>query len=157
MREAKDDLVGIAIYDRLDKSLPHEPNLVQMMWRRRELENYLCQKETLLAYAEAQGRKQLELYGPVWRKAMGTAISEIEQALLTLGKPSPWGEDIKANDDFLDGLFRLFFDKVGLPNLMRKSDYHTLAPFVPENLLDNEIREKLDAIEQIAARAKPRT
>ena len=41
LREAKPDLVGIAIYDRLDRELPPDPYLKQLMWSQRELENYL--------------------------------------------------------------------------------------------------------------------
>jgi hypothetical protein len=33
------------------------------------------------------------------------------------------GPDIKASDDFLDPLFRKFYEKLGLLNLMRKTDY----------------------------------
>jgi ABC-type arginine transport system ATPase subunit len=158
LREAKNDLVGIAIYDRLDQAPPADPNLAQVMWQRRELENYLCQKETLLAYAEEQGRNQQgALFAPAWRETMGETIQDIEQALQTLGSPSPWGPDIKASDEFLDRVFRRFFEKLDLPNLMRKTDYHTLAPFVSPPSLDDEIREKLDEIARIAALAKPRS
>ncbi len=87
---------------------------------------------------------------------MVEAIQEIESALAALGKLSPWGPDIKASDDFLDPLFRKFYEKLGLPNLMRKTDYHALAPFVPAAALDNEIRETLDLIAQTADQAKPR-
>lgn len=157
LREAKSDLVGLAIYDRLHQPPPNDPNLVQAMWRRRELGNYLCQQQTLLAYAEAQGRiQQGELFGAAWRDAMEAAVSDIEQALRTLGSPSPWSANIKASDEFLDRLFQLFFQKLKLPNLMRKTDYHTLAPFVAESLLDVEIGEKLDSIQQIAGQARPR-
>ncbi len=37
LREAKADLAGIPIYDRLDANLPDDPTLVQWMWQRREL------------------------------------------------------------------------------------------------------------------------
>jgi hypothetical protein len=87
---------------------------------------------------------------------MEETIQEIESALAALGKPSPWGSDLKASDDFLDPLFRKFYQKLGLPNLMRKTDYHTLAPFVPAAAIDNEIREVLDAIVQTANQARPR-
>lgn len=153
LREAKGDLVGIAIYDRLEQTLPPDPNLQQSVWRRRELENYLCHRETLLAFADAKGREQQgELFGPSWRTAMDEAIAEIEDALSKLGRPSPWGPDIKASDDFLDPVFRKFYEKLGLPNLIRKTDFHTLAPYVPERLLDAEIRQKLDLIDAVAAR-----
>ena len=67
----------------------------------------------------------------------------------------PWGPDLKATDEFLEPLFRRFYERLELPNLMRKTDYHTLAPFVPEGALDEEIREKLDLIAQAAALGRP--
>jgi hypothetical protein len=157
VREAKADLMGIAIYDRLEQQPPADPQLRQLMWRQRELENYLCYRETLLAFAEAKGQPQGGArFGQTWRGAMETTIQELEAALTVFGKPSPWGPDIKASDDFLDPLFRNFYKNLGLPNLMRKTDYHTLAPFVPVSLLDAEIAEKLDSIAEMAEQAKPR-
>jgi hypothetical protein len=87
---------------------------------------------------------------------MDECIAEIEAALAALNKPSPWGPDIKASDEFLDPLFKRFYERLGLPNLMRKTDYHALAPFVPADALDREIREKLDLIAETAAQARPR-
>lgn len=157
IREAKPDLIGIAVYDRLERQPPAEPQFRQLMWRRRELENYLCTRETLLAFATAKGQEQQgEMFGGSWSAVMEETIQEIESALAALGKPSPWGSDLKASDDFLDPLFRKFYQKLGLPNLMRKTDYHTLAPFVPAAAIDNEIREVLDAIVQTVNQARPR-
>jgi energy-coupling factor transporter ATP-binding protein EcfA2 len=154
LREAKPDLAGAAIYDRLD-SLPPDSNLAQHMWRRREIENYLCQKTTLLAWADAQGRAQAgDLFAASWRDAMRTAIQEIRSALAALGKPEPGSPDLKASDDFLDPLFRKFYESLELPDLMRKTDYHTLASYVPAEELDGEVREKLDAIVAVAERAQ---
>jgi predicted ATPase len=157
LREAKPDLVGIAIYDRLDRELPADPNLKQMMWSRRELENYLCQRETLLAYAEAEGRKQegAPLFAQRWRQFMEEAIQEVEQALKTLGR-DPWEAGIKASEEFLDPLFKRFYEKLGLPNKMSKTNYHILAEFVPAEAIDPEIRQALDAIWGTAQRANPR-
>lgn len=158
LREAKADFIGIAIYDRLELPLETDPNLAQHMWRRRELENYLCQRETILAFVQERGRAQAgDLFGMSWRKTMEEAIDEIEAALKALSRPSPWGPDIKASDEFFEPLFQKFYEKLKLPNLMRKTDYHTLAPFVPQDAIDAEIREKLDLIAQTAANATPRT
>jgi ABC-type taurine transport system ATPase subunit len=157
LREAKPDLVGMAIYDRLDSAPPADPNLVQHIWRRREIENYLCQDATLLAWAEAQGRAQAgDLFAASWRGAMLSAIQEIRSALAALGKPEPGSLDLKASDDFLDPLFRKFYESLKLPDLMCKSDYHTLASHVPVDALDAEVRETLDAIVAVASRARPR-
>jgi ABC-type molybdenum transport system ATPase subunit/photorepair protein PhrA len=156
LREAKLDLVGLAIYDRLATPPPADPRLIQHTWRRREVESYLCQEATLLAWAEAQGRAQVgDLFAAAWRDAMQTAICEIRSALAALGKPAPDSPDLKASDDFLDPLFRKFYEALKLPDLMRKTDYHTLAPYVPTDALDSEVCEKLDAIVEVASRAQP--
>jgi len=155
LREAKPDLAGIAIYDRLDANLPDDPTLVQRMWQRRELESYLCQRETLLAYAEEQGRRQQgELFGATWRTAMENAIRQVEGALRILSK-DPWSADIKASDEFLDPLFGRFYKNLKLPNLMSKTDFHALAAFVPANAIDPEIGQALEAIVAVASRARP--
>lgn len=156
LREAKPDLVGIAIYDRLDREPPGDSHLTQQMWKRRELENYLCQRETLLRFAENEGRKQGgDLFAEAWRKDMKDAIQQVENALRTLGK-DPWGPDIKASEEFLEPLFKKFFESLNLPNLMNKTDYHVLAAFVPEQMIDPEVVQVLDAIVATANAAKPR-
>jgi Fe-S cluster assembly ATPase SufC len=155
LREARRDLVGIAIYDRLEAELPNDPHLRQIMWSRRELENYLCQKETLLAYAEEKGRRQMgELFTLIWRDAMEKAIREVEQALQILGKDA-WGADTKASDEFLTPLFKKFYHELGLPNEMSKTNFHLLADFVPLEAIDEEIRQALDAILEVARQARP--
>ncbi len=157
--EAKPDLVGIAVFDRIDKTLQTGQALVELAWQRREIENYLCQPEILLAYARHDlpdnlfGLAEQERRG----QAMTEAINEVTQALETLNKPGPWSPDIKASDDVLDSVFKLYFRKLGLPNLMHKTDYYVLARLVPRELIDDEVVEKLNAIVAVAAQAKPRT
>jgi len=158
LREAKGDLAGLALYDRLSSEPASDPELRHLVWRRNEIENYLSQKETLLAFAGDQARVQgVEVLADAWRSTMEDAIAEIETALGSLGRPSPWSADIKATDDFLDPVFKKFYEKLGLPNLMRKTDYHVLARHVPIASLDVEITEKLDAILEASRRAQPRT
>lgn len=53
---------------------------------------------------------------------MRKSIDEIESALKTLGKGSPWSADIKASDDFLTPLFETYFSTLDLPNLMAKKN-----------------------------------
>ncbi len=156
LREAKPDLRGVALYDRLGQPLTDDPNLVQLSWSRREIENYLCHRETLLAWAQAMGSRQHgELFAQTWRQTMDDAIGEIAQALAALGKPDPWSADLKVSDEFLDPLFRKFYEKLGLPNLMSKTDYHTLVPFVAPESVDPEVRDKLDRIADVAGQARP--
>ena len=87
---------------------------------------------------------------------MESAIQETESALQKLRKPSPWSADIKATDDFLDGLFLNFMDAAGLlKDTMYKKDYYRLAEHIAIEEVDPEIVEKLDAIVEVAGRARP--
>lgn len=155
MREAKPDLSGIAVYDRLDRKPPTDPNLTQHVWQRCEIENYLCKKRVLLDYAADQGRRHCgELFAEQWRRQMQDSIGAVERARATLGDPSPWGADIKASDQFLGPVFKLFFKALGMPNLMAKTNYHELAGYLKPEDIDDEVRQVLDLIAETAGRAK---
>jgi hypothetical protein len=158
LREAKPDLVGIAIFDRLDKELQSDHRLTETMWQKREIENYLTMEEVLIAYTQTGVSD--DLFGFHEREqrktVMQESIRQLEDALSKLRKPSPWSSDIKATDEFLDPLFDEYFTKLGLPNLLRKSDYYSLAELVPIDKIHPDIREKLDAIVKVASNAKIR-
>ena len=161
LREALPGLEGVALFDRLDSATPSDPSLEYLAWSRREIENYLCTKSTLEAYARASAvaaeSKPLLTGAEVDRRqtAMGEAIAEVGKALETLGKGSPWGDDVKASDEFLTPLFKTYFEKIGIPNLMDKKNFHALADHVPEDEIDPEIGEKLDAIARVAESVAP--
>jgi Fe-S cluster assembly ATPase SufC len=157
IREAKNDLVGIAIFDRLDKEL-QSVALMETMWRKREIENYLCFPETFFAFAahdlpdDLFGKAEVDKR----KKLMNEILNEVETALNVLGK-NPWSADTKVSDEFLDPVFRKYFEELGIPNLMRKNSYHLLAEYVPTEKIDMEIGEKLDMIAAVAAKSRPRT
>jgi len=162
LREAKRDLVGLTLCDRLDKLLQPTTELQEIMWTRREIENYLCQPETLLAYAEASGRESAA--GPLFEQAEGDrrvqtmqeCIDDFVPQVAIRDRSDIWWRDTKASDDFLDRVFQKFFEKLGLPvSLMSKSNYHVLARFVPQQLLDPEVSRVLDAIDAVSLQAKP--
>jgi hypothetical protein len=157
LQEARADLVGLALFDRIDKPLQAGTPLTEMMWQRREIENYLCQQDVLLAYALHDQPDDLFGRAEASRReqAMRECISEVTAALATLGRPSPWSDDIKASDDFLNPVFERFFKKLDLPNLLRKTDYHVLAGLVPKDKLAPEVTAKLDAILAVARKARP--
>lgn len=158
LREAKRDLQGFALFDRLDRTLDSNPHLEQWMWKRREIENYLCSRETLMQWVQGEAEQQLGvLFRSLWQEQMVASIGKIEQAMAVLGKGSPWSPDTKVSDDFLDPLFEDFFKSLELPNLMRKTDYHTLARYVPREALPPEVGEVLDRIVAVCERAKPLT
>ena len=162
LREALPTIAGVALFDRLGPQPPDLSPIECLIWKRREIENYICSPATLEAYATksaldaspgslfAQAEKERRL------SAMQEAINEVESALETLGIGSPWGTDVKASDDFLTPLFAAYFKRLDLPNLMEKKHFYELAEYVPDSEIDSEIREKLDAIVRIAESARPR-
>jgi hypothetical protein len=85
---------------------------------------------------------------------MRQSIEEVSAALKLIRRVEPFGPRVKASDDFLGPLFESYFGKLRLPNLMQKTDYHTLVQFVPEELVEPEIEGKLDWIVEVAALAK---
>jgi hypothetical protein len=161
LREAVPHLKGIAIFDRLEQGLPSDIGAKCLMWKRREIENYLCYPEVLEYYAVASGKDTLP--GPLFasalsdlrKKGMREAIEEVTKAMETLGKGSPWDADTKVSEDFLIPLFKTFFKKLGLYNMMDKKNFHELARFIPKNKIDPEVGEALDSIVAIAKSAKP--
>jgi hypothetical protein len=161
LREAKKDLAGLAIYDRLDREMQQPPGLWEIMWNRREIENYLCYPEVLLTYATASAQKDQP--GPLFAAAeagkrqaiMQDCINDLVLPVALRNRDDRWWSDVKASDEFLDRLFDAFFKRLGLPNLMRKSDYHVLAELVPEGLIGAEVIEKLDSIVKVAQDARP--
>jgi hypothetical protein len=156
LREAKPDLVGFALFDRIDASLQDHEGLREYAWSRREIENYLCQRETLLAWTEAEAGEGT-LFASQHQGEMEAAISEIDDALDRLGRDSAWSPDLKVSEDFLGPVFASFYKKLGLPNAMQKSDFHVLARFVPKDSIDREVVEVLDTIVEVASRATPRS
>ena len=153
LREALPNLKGVAIFDRLKKPMPASGPLEFLTWKKREIENYLCTPATLESYA--RGFTPEDLFTESRLGAMRKAIAEIEEALKRLNKGSPWDDDVKASDDFLIPLFSAYYNKLGLPNLMAKKQFYELASLVPEEEIDPEVREKLDAIVTVAKSARP--
>ena len=155
LKEARDDLLGYALFDRLELPEGVRDGLVEHTWRRREFENYFCTREVLLRWTEAACDEHLgPLFVEGWRQAMEESITDIDSAMATLGRGSPWSEDSKVSSDFLEPLFEAFFTRVGLPNLMKKSDYHKLARHMQRDDIDSEVSAVLDQIQETVSRAR---
>lgn len=157
LREAKPDLVGVAIFDRLEAGLPASFNISGKTWNRREIENYLCDKEVLLRYAE--GMEPDDLVGRALkeqrRDAMLYAIDRVEAAFKELGR-DPWSFDEKVSEEFLPTVFKRYFERLGADNRLNKSDFHVLTEHILKDEIDPEIVDALDLILTQKKKAKPR-
>ncbi|MBI3089699.1 MAG: AAA family ATPase [Candidatus Tectomicrobia bacterium] len=159
LQEAKPDLVGFALFDRIGRELQQNRPLLEYMWKKYEIECYVCIRELLLRWAVNEGCNRYggPLIGEIWKETMQKCIAKLEEALLSLKKPSPWSSDLKVSDEFLDILFENFFGELKLPNLMQKTHYHTLVNYMNEEEIDHEISDVLDSIAAVAERARPCT
>ena len=158
LREAKPDLVGAAIFDRLERSLPQNFPVPTKVWRRREIENYFCDRDVLVRYAK--GMEPDDLVGLALRdqraEAMNAAIDRVENAIRELGR-DPWSADEKVSDEFLPAVFKRYFERIGGDNRLNKSNFYVLADFIRPDAVDAEIVSALDMIVEQAKKAKPRT
>ena len=152
---------------------PSLANLEQKAWKRRDILNYLCSKATLEAYARHGGNPGATDFSEEEKErskkrvsAMRESISEVFEAFALLGKESPWNDNIniKGNtnlvkisvgEDFLSPLFSLYFEKLGLPNLMKDKGFHELVDSVPREDIDPEVADALDAIVAVAESVAP--
>ena len=123
LREAKPNLVGFCLFDRIAGELQTHPELREYAWERREIENYIVfNKQVLIDWTRAEAMEHAHLFMETWISTMENTIKEIEDALVTLGKGTPWSAGTKVSTDFLEPLFAAFFKKLGLPNLMQKNE-----------------------------------
>ncbi len=161
LKEAIPGFRGVALFDRIDALGESNPHLTQMVWKKREIENYLCTPGTLKRFVEESVKREWE-DTPLFMqealkkavRAMDESISEVRGALKTFGKDSPWSDDIKASDDFLIPVFRAYHDWLGLPKITGKSSFHSLVEFMPEEDIDPEVTEKLIRIVEVANRVQ---
>ena len=162
LREAIPHLRAVALFDRFDAAAPDLHPVAGLVWRRREIESYLCTRATLESYAASV--TEADVPGPLFAGpeverrvgAMREAIDRTASALEQLDRGSPWGPDLKVSDDFLTPLFRAYLGALALPtDLMTKKSFYELAEHVPMHELDPEVGEKLDAIAAVAASAMP--
>ena len=156
LREAKPDLVAVAIFDRLERELPPGFDLPTKVWSRREIENYFCTRDVLTRYAS--GMEPTDLVDLALRDArvdaMSNAIDQIEGNFRGLDE-NPWSPDFKVSDKFLPLIFKRYFERLGTDDRLNKSDFHILVDHVLPAEIHEDIVNALDMIAREANRAKP--
>ncbi|WP_420611700.1 ATP-dependent nuclease [Candidatus Spongiisocius sp.] len=161
LREAKPDLMGFALFDRLSTRLDDHDALVERMWRRREFENYLLPARTLREYARQEGRASAA--GPLfeeseterWGGAMDHAVTEHVPPVALRNPDDDYWMDTKLSEDLLARVFDAFFEELGGPNQMKKADYHRLVRYMDPADVSPEVVSVLDSLVSQARRAQP--
>jgi len=146
LKEAYKDLKGIALFDNIDKQLRQDSDLLELMWKRREIENYIPLPETLQRFFE----KQIDIFSFNDLDIIDKIIlDEVPPAALN-DKTHDFWVKTKISDDFLDKVLKKFAERKNIPIPISKKDYYILLDYAKSNEIDKEVKEKLDLIYQIA-------
>ena len=155
LKEAKNDLRGFLLLDRTDKELRNAENLSEFMWKKREIENYLCSRHAIISYVtEGLDRGNLLDNSEISEREdkIKKEIDKLEEASKILNRPGPFSDDIKASDDFLVPLFENFTASLEKSESMplQKKDFYKLVGFLPPEEIDEEVKVALDTIADVA-------
>lgn len=156
LQEAYPSLRGIALFDHLpDIVLQTQGLYTEMMWQRREIENYFADPQVLLEFARTGQPHDLFGLAEANRRVavMQECIRKIVPPIALEDRTDPWWRTTKMSDEFLNRVFAMFFKETGLYHTMPKAEYHQLARLMPADLIDDEVRQKLDAILAVARAA----
>ncbi|MEY4978854.1 MAG: hypothetical protein RLZZ352_1124 [Pseudomonadota bacterium] len=158
IREANPHLVGVAIFDALDKPVQGEREGLRILtWQRREIENYMAYPALLLRFAHGKATEDLMEAADAQMRvaAMQEAIHDIETALQTLGEDL-WSPQRKASEQVLPQILARYHRKMpNDPRLpMSKGSYHTLIEYQLAAEIDPQVSAMLDAILQVARNAQ---
>ena len=157
------DLKGVLLVDHMERELQAQGPIREMMWLRREIENYFCSPAVLRAYAASLGVDDARADGPLFERAHEAHYLEVMNRVLedevspaALRDPGHalWTQE-KVSDGLLARIFKRFYADLDLPNRMRKADYHVLVDHVEAEDIPSEVADKLDAIVEVAALARP--
>lgn len=156
LKEALPGLRAFLLLDRQDAPKPENPRMPRHFWSRREIENYICQPATLLAYAEHLAKSQAE--GPLfepgtigpYRDAMQEALNDRVGKGPMKDPNDPFWRNNKVSEELLPYLFSDFAARLGLYNAMSKGDFNLLVNHIPYELMAEEITRVLDQIHQTA-------
>lgn len=156
LREAKPDLVGFALFDRLDNPPEfRDTKLLVKTWQRREIENYLYPSRTLTRYA-----KQLAVDTsihppdsmfageevPQYVQAMERAFQDQVPPAALRDENARYWIDTKISDDLLAPVLEAFFAELRASHDMRKGEYHRLVKFLEPDEVHADVVEVLDSI-----------
>ena len=148
LRNLIPDLKGIALFDRLDKEILHDPYLSIQQWEKREIENYFAFPEVIERWANSLGEPTLFTN---YTEIMKGCINDNTTPANLKNRQSNWWNDTKMSNDYLPTIFNCFFQKLGQPNSFNKGRYYELIDFLLMDEIDPEIEEKLNFIYSILA------
>ena len=164
LREAKPDLAGYALFDRLDRGIQvSKGRLVEHMWPRREIENYLLPTETLRQYAQSEGRAPWagslfeDHEKDRWLNAMDRAIQDFVPPIALRYPDNPYWLNTKVSEELIAPVLDAFFAELRLPILLRKGNYYRLVDYLDPSQIHQDVIKVLDDVVAQEATARKAT
>lgn len=159
IRAANVSLKGILLIDQTETELVPSESLIEMMWHRREIENYLLIPDAIMRFCEKEIRKNCaapegdgsNLFEKLVPQEINKAQILLKKRLLeeTWANPiedTPFLIGTKASEVVLEPFFRDFYKSIGKYNTMPKNNLFLIATGMKRSELHPEILEKLDKI-----------
>ena len=147
LKDAKPDLVGIALYDNISNPLDVLEGLNETKWSKNEVENYFFTQKILLAWA--RGRISQDLFGPSEAEqredAMEKALSDVLPGAAKRDETELYWIETKASME-IEKILRAFYKYMGYPGNSSKGRYIELIDYLPIDNIDPEVVYKLDFI-----------
>lgn len=142
LKEAEKSLKGVALFDYMENvQLIRKPDYDEIMWNRKEIENYLPIPEVIERFMQQQ---PADLFNDI--SILKQIINDNIPPIALKERDHKWWKTTKMSDDFLDIVFKEYFKKLRVPNLINKGSYYKLALLARKEELDSEIKDKLDFI-----------
>lgn len=140
LKEFLPHLKGYALFDRLNRDfLDTPPDLIVKQWTRNKIENYLPLPDAIKKYALSH-----TFHEPLWGQNIEKIITENTPPRALSNLSDDYWMNTKITDNYLDPIFKQFFDEVGLPrSTMDKSKYYQLASYLNPEDVAPEIKETL--------------
>ena len=154
-------LRGTMLIDKTDIQLVEGGGLLELMWSRREIENYLLVPEAILRFCQEELQRlyhhpeedqgQLTIWDAVISDQLKATRDLLQRFVLpdVFDRPledGPFAMGTKVSDVVLEPFFRAFYAQIGEYNTMPKGKFYRLAAAMLPEEIHSEVRAKLDAI-----------
>jgi hypothetical protein len=150
LKAAVPDLKGFVLIDQTAVDLEKHPDLIEKMWRRREIENYLLQPAAIIRTCNKLVAQAMELFGA---NAARKAEEMLRNRMTVDDFQNPLADsatlrDIKGSE-FLDVFFRDLFGEFNIYNPMPKREFYRIAESMSQEEIHPEVIQTLDEIAKI--------
>ena len=147
LRDAKPDLVGIALYDNIQFQIGDMKGLNEAKWNKNEIENYFFSQQVMLDWAKGEVSK--DLFGPSEANqridAMESALDDVLPGAAKRDAHDTYWLEIKASAE-IEKILKAFYKYMKHPGNSSKAKFVDLINYLPVENIDKEILEKLDFI-----------